>query len=93
MEQSASPQLQSNWRFQQALYRAYYDADTRSRLLSETDLEAKAMAKLRDAKKMGSLARCRKQVRFWSAVADRVSSRWPRAYSSWPKPLPQHRCN
>src|SRR6266516_2716601 len=56
MEQSGSPQLQSNWRFQQALYRACYDAYTRGRLLYETDLEAMAMAKLRDAKKRGSLA-------------------------------------
>ena len=26
MERSASPHLLANWRFQQALYRAYYDA-------------------------------------------------------------------
>ena len=26
MEKAASPQLLLNWRFQQALYRAYYDA-------------------------------------------------------------------
>ncbi len=34
MERSASPQMLANWRFQQALYRAYYDAYTRTRLLA-----------------------------------------------------------
>ncbi|MEX0979382.1 MAG: hypothetical protein WDZ48_11040, partial [Pirellulales bacterium] len=31
METSASPELLANWRFQQALYRAYYDAYVRAR--------------------------------------------------------------
>src|SRR5439155_18947194 len=56
MEQSASPQLQGNWRFQQGLYRAYYDAYTRSRLLYETGPEDKATAKLGELKKLGSRA-------------------------------------
>ncbi len=56
MERGATPQLRANWRFQQALYRAYYDAYTRARLLSETELEAKAMAELRNAEATGSLA-------------------------------------
>jgi hypothetical protein len=55
MERSAPHQLQNNWRFQQALYRAYYDAYTRSRLLYEIALEQEAMAKLRNAKKLGAL--------------------------------------
>jgi hypothetical protein len=55
MEKSASPQDKLNWRFQQALYRAYYDAYVRSRLLYETDLEDQAMTRLRDAKELGSL--------------------------------------
>ena len=42
MERSASPFLLQNWRFQQALYRAYYDAYTRSRLLYEMGLEEQA---------------------------------------------------
>ena len=29
MERTATPQMLANWRFQQALYRAYYDAYTR----------------------------------------------------------------
>ena len=56
MEASASPRLKGNWRFQQALYRAYYDAYTRGRLLYETGLEDKAITKLRGAKHLGSLA-------------------------------------
>jgi hypothetical protein len=56
MERAASPQLLANWRFQQALYRAYYDAYTRRRLLYETELEEKAMERLRQARTLGSLA-------------------------------------
>ena len=47
LEKSAPPQLRLHWRFQQALYRAYYDAYTRKRLSYETDLEKAAMAALR----------------------------------------------
>lgn len=36
MEQSCSPAVTENWRFQQAQYRAYYDAFVRERLLDET---------------------------------------------------------
>jgi hypothetical protein len=36
MEQSCSPAVMQNWRFQQALYRAYFDAFVRRRLLDET---------------------------------------------------------
>jgi hypothetical protein len=49
MERDASPRDLRNWRFQQALYRAYYDAYVRSRLLQETDLEDRAMRVLRAA--------------------------------------------
>ncbi|HEV2273649.1 MAG TPA: alpha-glucuronidase family glycosyl hydrolase [Acidobacteriaceae bacterium] len=36
MEQSCSPAVMENWRFQQALYRAYFDAFVRRRLLEES---------------------------------------------------------
>ncbi|SPE40355.1 conserved exported hypothetical protein [Candidatus Sulfopaludibacter sp. SbA3] len=49
MEQNATPALRLNWRFQQALYRAYYDAYTRRRLIYEAGLEDAAMAALRKA--------------------------------------------
>ena len=47
LERSAAPAVLANWRFQQALYRAYYDAYVRSRLLFETDLEEQALERLR----------------------------------------------
>jgi hypothetical protein len=55
LEQRAAPRVLANWRFQQALYRAYYDAYQRSRLISETDLEQQALARLRAARATGSL--------------------------------------
>jgi hypothetical protein len=48
MEKSASPATLANWRFQQGLYRAYYDAYVRRRRAHEIEIEARAMAKLRD---------------------------------------------
>ncbi|HRR27657.1 MAG TPA: hypothetical protein P5300_13285, partial [Acidobacteriota bacterium] len=53
MEKKASPQAKLRWRFQMALYRAYYDAYVRSRLLYETSLEDQAMEKLRQARNSG----------------------------------------
>jgi hypothetical protein len=47
MERAAAPQDLRNWRFQQALYRAYYDAYVRSRLLQETAREERAIERLR----------------------------------------------
>ncbi len=55
LEKSASPRVKLHWRFQQALYRAYYDAYQRHRLIYETDLEKRAMDQLRAAKGNGSL--------------------------------------
>ncbi len=55
MERAASPQDRLNWRFQQALYRAYYDAYIRSRLLYEQSLEDQALEILRGAARRGSL--------------------------------------
>ncbi len=55
MERHATPQILLNWRFQQGLYRAYYDAFVKSRLLQETADEQRADAQLRDAKRTGSL--------------------------------------
>ncbi len=55
MERAASPQTLLNWRFQQALYRAYYDAFVQSRLIQETATEESANEQLRKAKRAGSL--------------------------------------
>ncbi|MSU49763.1 MAG: hypothetical protein EXS37_11875 [Opitutus sp.] len=56
MERTAPPPVLANWRFQQALYRAYYDAFLRARLLAETVQENQAMACLRRARVIGTLA-------------------------------------
>jgi len=55
MEKRALPNVRLNWRFQMALYRSYYDAYNRSRLLYETQLEDEAMNLLRKAPEVGSL--------------------------------------
>lgn len=55
LERSARPRDLRNWRFQQALYRAYYDAYLRDRLIQETALESEALGVLRQAERLGSL--------------------------------------
>jgi len=55
MEKNATPQMKLNWRFQQGLYRAYYDAYIRHRLIYESRLEAQALDILKNAKQLGSL--------------------------------------
>jgi hypothetical protein len=50
MERAAAPRDLLNWRFQQALYRAYYDAYVRARLLQETAVEERALNRLRGAR-------------------------------------------
>jgi hypothetical protein len=53
LERAASPQMLRNWRFQQLLYRAYYDDYVRQRLIYETDLEKQALARLAAAPRTG----------------------------------------
>ena len=55
MEQSGGAKLLLNWRFQQALYRAYYDAALRDRLISETAQRSKASEIVSRADRIGSL--------------------------------------
>src|SRR5262245_13469964 len=54
MERDAKPREKLNWRFQQALYRAYYDAFVRARLRHETAALDAAVARLREAKTAGA---------------------------------------
>lgn len=54
MERAATPRDLKNWRFQMALYRAYFDATVRARLIHETALEATAMDALRSAPAAGA---------------------------------------
>jgi hypothetical protein len=53
MERTAAPALLANWRFQQALYRAYYDAYLQSRLAEETAQVERAMGVLRRVNDLG----------------------------------------
>ena len=54
MEKNATPQDKLNWRFQQGLYRAYYDAYIKSRLEYEEGLEREALDVLKKADETGS---------------------------------------
>jgi len=54
LERDALPAELKNWRLQQALFRGYYDAYVRHRLIYETDLETQAMARLRAAPAIGA---------------------------------------
>ena len=55
MDRDAGPQVRLNWRFQQVLYRAYFDGYIKKRLLYEQQLEEEAMAVLRKADRLGAL--------------------------------------
>lgn len=76
MEKKASPQVRLNWRFQLALYRSYYDAYTRSRLIYEKHLEDKAMAILRQANILGSEQAIDQAKKILQQSSDRVSPDW-----------------
>jgi hypothetical protein len=55
MERNADPRTRRNWRFQQALYRATYDAYQHYRLIDETARETAAMQVLSQAKQLGAI--------------------------------------
>jgi hypothetical protein len=55
MERAAGPPQRANWRFQQALYRAYYDAFVRVRVIDERARQERALTHLRDARALGPL--------------------------------------
>ncbi|MFN8710100.1 MAG: hypothetical protein ACK50J_25800, partial [Planctomyces sp.] len=56
MERSGGPRLLHNWRFLQGLYRAYYDAWLRDRLIAETAQRKEAESLLRQARRSGTLS-------------------------------------
>ena len=70
MERMGSPRLLLNWRFQQALYRAYYDALLRDRLIAETAQRNEATDVLRRAARIGSVAAINKA----EAILDQADS-------------------
>ncbi|MDE3178286.1 MAG: hypothetical protein KGM47_01395, partial [Acidobacteriota bacterium] len=53
IESEASPHELLNWRLQQGIFRAYYDAYVRSRLIYETDLMEQATARLEEIRRPG----------------------------------------
>jgi len=74
LEKQATPQEKLNWRFQEGLYRAYYDGYTRARLLYETRLEQEALAVLKTAPQAGALAAVDQAQKILDkAVTDRVA--------------------
>ncbi len=88
LERRVPPRVLANWRFQQALYRAYYDAYVRSRLIFETNLEERAIDRLRQAGAIGSIAAMEQAERILGGAASRSrpisgrgSSSWARRYS------------
>jgi hypothetical protein len=54
LEKAGGPPVKLNWRFQQALYRASYDAYVQRRLRYETELESAAMKTLQQARTLGA---------------------------------------
>lgn len=54
LERSVAPSVLRNWRFQQALFRAYFDGHVQARLGWETKAEECAMESLHNAKTIGS---------------------------------------
>jgi hypothetical protein len=75
MEKNATPQELLNWRFQQGLYRAYYDAYIRHRLIFETQLEQQAKDVLKTAGEIGSLAAIeRAEAILEKAVTEKVAA-------------------
>lgn len=53
MERAAPPAILENWRFQMALYRAYYDASVRGRLIHETACLHRALELLERVNEIG----------------------------------------
>jgi hypothetical protein len=56
LQARASPMTRANWRFQQAQYRATYDASVRRRLIAERQVENEAFSALSQGREKGSLA-------------------------------------
>jgi hypothetical protein len=75
MEKDAGPREKLSWRFQQALYRAYYDAYVRVRVRHEVGATDAARAKLREAKQLGAAKAADEAV----AILDRAAKEHPGA--------------
>ncbi|MEZ5355092.1 MAG: glycoside hydrolase family 20 zincin-like fold domain-containing protein [Bryobacteraceae bacterium] len=77
MDRDALPAVSANWRFQQAQYRAHYDAYVRARLIYETQLEQQARDRLREAGSIGSTVAMREaEVALDRALTHRTAPQW-----------------
>jgi hypothetical protein len=77
MERAATPQMLANWRFQQGLYRAYYDALVRARLIEQTRAEERALEALRAAPAAGAIESVARAERILDeAAAGRAAADW-----------------
>jgi hypothetical protein len=78
MEKNARPEVLANWRFQQALYRAYYDAYVRARLVHEMEIEERAMDALRAAASTGALSAIEAAEKILESAEAPVAEDWRR---------------
>jgi hypothetical protein len=76
MERSAAPRDLLNWRFQQGLYRAYYDAHVRSRLLHETAIEERALERLRAVRRGDARQALAEAERILGEAQQRPAPEW-----------------
>jgi hypothetical protein len=83
LEKTASPAVLKNWRFQQALYRAYYDAYQRARLIYETELEDRAMDRLRGAARTGATQALDEAEQILESADQRVANDWRDRIGHW----------
>jgi hypothetical protein len=74
MERTAAPRDLLNWRFQQTLYRAYYDAYVRRRLLQEQAAQVQATSVLANAAGLGSMAAMSEAERLLAPSGQPVAS-------------------
>ena len=76
MERTATPALRRNWRFQQALYRAYYDAYQRSRLLAANAVEDRVLQRLAEAPSIGALPAMADAERILAEAPPPAATQW-----------------
>lgn len=76
MERAAAPRDLRNWRFQQGLYRAYYDAYVRSRLLHEMTIEERALDRLRTLRPGDSRRALADAAAILGEAQDKPAAEW-----------------
>ena len=74
LERTAAPRDLLSWRFQQLLYRAYYDAFVRRRLMQEQQAQTQAMSALNNAIGIGAAAAMADAERILATGAQPVAT-------------------